>query len=72
MAISSHIQSLIRFFNNEPLLEPFQGGVNSIIRGLAKDATQLTGIKMVEDLREFLFAVTGLSNHIRIQLRSNR
>lgn len=47
------------FFNNEPLLEQFHGGVNSVIRGLARDATQVTGTKMVEDLREFLFAEPG-------------
>nr|XP_039255236.1 lactoperoxidase-like [Styela clava] len=51
------------FFNNEPLLEEFHGGVNSVLRGMAKDASQLTGTKMISAMREFLFAMPGEPGH---------
>ncbi|XP_078483095.1 LOW QUALITY PROTEIN: salivary peroxidase/catechol oxidase-like [Ciona intestinalis] len=47
------------YFNSEPILDESSGGVNSIMRGLAKDAAMAVDPTFTEDLRNFLFAEQG-------------
>ncbi|CAK8685030.1 unnamed protein product [Clavelina lepadiformis] len=44
------------FFDSNPLLTTDQGGANSILRGLTKDAAEIMDSTIADDLQNFLFA----------------
>jgi len=48
------------FFNGVPLLSTTHGGIDSLLRGITKDQSLTFDSTFANDMRNFLFAPTGI------------